>query len=247
VKYTYERFLTITGNPNRSTLQHVERVEALDRYTVRFTLREPYVWFLDKLAGTSTWIVPREAVEQFGDLRRAEACIGTGPWMLERYEPNARLTFVRNPVYFQPGLPYADAVHVTVQSDPASRLAAWLAGQYDFAPEYGMVVRRLDLELAQSRKPGLQTAEFVPLVGGWTQMRLDQDPFKDVRVRRALARAGNWRQIIEADPFSMGHGVPNPSGTTSSRTRPAALPRTSTAPTTNALSSSWRPPLRPAS
>src|SRR5437867_11798624 len=97
VKYTYERFRSIKGNPNRSMLGHVEKIEALDRATVRFTLGEPFGWFLDYLANTVMWIVPREAVEQFGDLKRAEACIGTGPWMLEPYEPNVRLIFVRNP------------------------------------------------------------------------------------------------------------------------------------------------------
>ena len=67
VRYTYERFLTIKGNPNGAALETVERIEALDLYTVRFALRELFAWFLDKLAATSTWIVPREAVEQFGD------------------------------------------------------------------------------------------------------------------------------------------------------------------------------------
>src|SRR2546422_9399949 len=66
----------------------------------------PFAWLLDSLASTVTWIVPREAIERWGDLRRPEACIGTGPWMLERYDPNVRCTFVRNPEYFVPGLPY---------------------------------------------------------------------------------------------------------------------------------------------
>src|SRR5215813_8520216 len=100
VKYTYERFLSIKGNPNRSMLGAIEKIDVLDRSTVRFTLSEPFGWFLDYLANTVTWIVPHEAVEQFGDLKRAEAVIGTGPWMLERYEPNVRLTFVRNANYF---------------------------------------------------------------------------------------------------------------------------------------------------
>src|SRR5687767_4377644 len=41
VKYTYERFLTTKGNPNKSILEMVDKVEAPDKYTVRFTLREP--------------------------------------------------------------------------------------------------------------------------------------------------------------------------------------------------------------
>src|SRR5262247_2533835 len=47
VRYSVERFLTVPGNVLASTLRLVERVEAPDRYTVRFTLREPFAWFLD--------------------------------------------------------------------------------------------------------------------------------------------------------------------------------------------------------
>jgi peptide/nickel transport system substrate-binding protein len=210
VKYTYDRFLTVQGNPNRAMLELVEKIEALDKYTVKFTLSQPFAWLLDYLATTVMWVVPREAVEKFGDLKKAEACIGTGPWMLERYEPNLRLTFVRNPDYFIPGLPHADAVEVRVDEDPSSRLAAWLAGKYDFAPEYGQCVRRLDLDVARRRKPNLQMQDFVVLFGGITMMKLDREPFKDVRVRRALSLARNWKEVLETNAWSLGHGVPNP-------------------------------------
>ena len=209
VKYTYERVLSIKGNGNRSTLEHVEKIEALDRYTVKFTLREPYAWFLDALAATSTWLVAREAVEKFGDLKRPEAVIGTGPWMLERYDPNVRLTFVRHPTYFVSGLPYADGVDVTIDADPSSRIAAWLSGKYDFGPEYQQVVRRIDLDMAKRRKPGLQTADYVWFTGGYTACKLDQDPFKDIRVRRAMGRASSWREFLEASPHAQGQGAPN--------------------------------------
>jgi peptide/nickel transport system substrate-binding protein len=210
VKYTYDRFLQVKGNPNRSMLGQVEKIDVVDRHTVRFTLTEPFGWFLDYLANTVMWIVPREAVEQFGDLRRAEACIGTGPWMLERYEPNTRLTFVRNKDYFLSGLPYADGVDVTVDEDPSSRFASWLAGKYDFAPEYGQCVRRLDLPIAQQKRPGLKTQDFVVLFGAFTAMKLDREPFRDVRVRRALGIADDWKQILETNAWSLGKGVPNP-------------------------------------
>ena len=56
VKYTYERFLTIKGNPNKTVLGMVDKVEAVDKYTVKFTLSEPNAWFIDRLASTTTWI-----------------------------------------------------------------------------------------------------------------------------------------------------------------------------------------------
>jgi peptide/nickel transport system substrate-binding protein len=209
VKYTYERFLTIAGNPNKPVLEYVDRIEDVDKHTVKFTLKEPFAWFVDALASTSTWIVAKECVEKFGDLKKPESVVGTGPWMLERYEPGTRLSFVRNPNYFVSGLPYVDNVEITIDTDPASGFAAFLAGKYDFGPEYGMVVRRSDLDVAKQRKPKLQTKDYIVVFGGITWPKLDQDPFKDIRVRRAMGIASNWREVLETNAWSLGHGVPN--------------------------------------
>src|SRR5262245_13379649 len=211
VKYTFERYLApATNNPGRAVLEEVDKVDALDRYTVRFTLKAPFVWLLDALAHTGSCIVAREAVEQHGDLKRPEACIGTGPWMFERYEPNVRLVWVRNPDYFVPGLPYADGVEATMGGDAASSLARWLGGHFDFAPGLGMVVRRLDLETVKKRKPQLQTMEFLWMIGSFAAMKLDQEPFRDVRVRRALYLATNFRELLDASPLAVGHGSYSP-------------------------------------
>jgi peptide/nickel transport system substrate-binding protein len=210
VKYTYDRFLAIKGNGNRPVLESVEKIDVLDKQTVKFTLKEPNAWFLDMLASTSTWIVARECVERFGDLKRADSVVGTGPWMLERWEPNVRLVYVRHPNYFVSGLPYADAVEVVIDKDPSSRLATWLAGSIDFGPEYQQVVRRLDLAVARQRKPGLQTAEYTWFTSGLVGFKIDKPPFNDVRVRRALSRAVNLPEIFESNAFSQGHWTANP-------------------------------------
>jgi peptide/nickel transport system substrate-binding protein len=210
VKYTYERFLGTKGNPNRSVLETIDKIDAVDTHTLKFTLKEPNAWFLDLLASTSTWIIAKEAVDKFGDLKKAESVVGTGPWMLERYEPGTRLSFARNPNYFVPGLPYTDGLEVTIEPDPATGFANFIAGAYDFGPEYGMVVRRIDLDVAKQKIPGLHTRDYIVLFGGITWMKLDQDPFKDVRVRRAMGVAQNWREILETNAWSQGHGSPNP-------------------------------------
>jgi len=209
VKYTYERFLTST-NPNRPVLEYVDKIETIDKYTVKFTLREPNAWFLDLLAQTSTWIIAKECVDKFGDLKKAESVVGTGPWMLERWEPNVKLVYVRNPNYFVPGLPYADGVEVIIDKDPSSRLAAWLSGKLDFAPEFQQVVRRIDLDAAKQRKPGLQTAEYTWFVSGVTGIKVNKPPFNDVRVLRALSRATDLAEVFETNAFSLGHWTPNP-------------------------------------
>ncbi|MBI3826215.1 MAG: ABC transporter substrate-binding protein [Candidatus Rokubacteria bacterium] len=210
VKYTFDRFLTLKGNPNRVLLEMVDKVEVLDKYTVKFTLKEPNAWLVERLAATSTWIVARECVEKFGDLKTWQSVVGTGPWMLERSEPS-KLNFVRNPQYFQPGAPYADAVELTVDPDPNSAFEAFLAGKYDFAPEYGMMLRRNDLALAKKGiSRWIPTREYLTTFGGVAVMKLDQDPFKDVRVRRAIAMADNWREVLDRNALAQGKGAPNP-------------------------------------
>src|SRR5499426_28598 len=103
VVYTVDRFMTLKGNANAYMLASVSKVEAVDKYTVKFTLKEPFAWFLDMLANPmAVAIIAKECVEKFGDLKKPEAMVGTGPWMFDTYKPNVGMTLVRNPNYFVP-------------------------------------------------------------------------------------------------------------------------------------------------
>ena len=103
--YTYDRFLTIKGNGNKYILEMVDKVEALDKYTVKFTLREPNAWFLDRLASTSTWIIAKECVDQYGDLKKPESVVGTGPWMFQSSSPASGSRSPATPTTSSPGCP----------------------------------------------------------------------------------------------------------------------------------------------
>src|SRR5206468_10628589 len=125
-RFTASRCLAVQANPLRCRLAPVDRVEVVDRYTVKFVLKEPYVWLLDVLATSKAmWIIAREVVEQFGDLKKPETAIGTGPFLLERYEPNVKTVFTRNPAYFLTGLPWVDGVEWLVLNDPSTALAMY--------------------------------------------------------------------------------------------------------------------------
>src|SRR5258705_11433656 len=111
-------------------LSSVDKVEAPDRYTVKFTLKEPYVWFLDMLANShAVAIIAKECVEKFGDLKKPESMVGSGPWMLDGYRPNVGYTFVRHPGYFVTGQPYIARIASAFDEADASRLAPLHAGK----------------------------------------------------------------------------------------------------------------------
>ena len=198
VKFTFDRFLTETGNALRYLLESVDRVEVVDRYTVKFLLKEPYVWLVDVLANPVMWIIAPEVVEKFGDLKKAESAIGTGPFMLERYEPNVKTVFKRNPDYFRQGQPYVDGVEWLVVEDASAALAMYRSGQLDCGPASWWSVRQEDLESVQKTHPQLHFQDFLSTVSHAIYMRTDQAPFNDVRVRRAISHAVDRQAIIDA-------------------------------------------------
>ena len=199
VKFTFDRFLTEKGNAARYVLESVDRVEVVDRYTVKFLLKEPFVWLVNVLANPlSMWIIAPEVVEKYGDLKRAEHAIGTGPFLLERYEPNVKTVFKRNPDYFLPGLPRVDGVEWLVVDDPSAGLAMYRTGQLDAGAWHWWSVRQEDLDSLKKTHPHLQYQDFLSPVSHAIWMRTDQPPFNDVRVRRAISQAVNRQEIIDA-------------------------------------------------
>jgi peptide/nickel transport system substrate-binding protein len=213
VVYTINRFQQTKGHANAPLLSSVEKCEAVDKYTVKFTLKAPYAWFLDILASPMVVaIVAKEASEKFGDLKKPESFIGTGPWMLESYRQNQGMTLVRNPNYFIAGQPYIDKIEIAVDEDNASRIASFLAGKYDIGWENPGTINRTDWvqikDTALKRRPGLKTAEFPSNVMSHISMRTDQKPFSDVRVRHAISHAMDRQNIIDAT-FE-GAGIYNP-------------------------------------
>ena len=199
VKFTFDRFLTETANVDRYILESVDRVEVVDRYTVKFLLKEPYVWLLNVLANPrSMWIIAPEVMEKYGDLKKVETAIGTGPFLLERYEPNVKTVFKRNPEYYREGQPYVDGVEWLVLDDPSTGLAVYRTGQIDAGPQPNWDVRQQDLDALKQSHPHLRYLDWLSLVTQAIYLRNDQPPFNDVRVRRAISHAIDRQALIEA-------------------------------------------------
>src|SRR5262247_1684428 len=199
IKFTYDRFLAEKANGNRYLLDSVDRIEVVDRYTVKFLLKEPFVWFLNVLAyPTSTWIVAPEVAQQYGDFKKVETAIGTGPFILERYEPNVKSVFKRNPDYYREGQPYVDGVEWLVITDESTGLAMYRTGQIDCGPGGSWSVRQQDLEAMKKSHPHLMYQDFLSQTSSVVTMRTDMPPFNDVRVRRAISHALDRGAINEA-------------------------------------------------
>lgn len=127
----------------------VEGLQALDRYTLQIKLTEPYPQLLWVLTMDYTFAVPREAVEYYGK-EFLNNPVGTGPFLLRRWQRNYRVEYVRNPNYHgdtyptegEPGdreagllddagkpLPLLDRVIEYVVADDSTEWLMFLSGQ----------------------------------------------------------------------------------------------------------------------
>lgn len=183
VVYSLKRIATPgPAAPRASSFSAIESFTATDPRTVTIKLKEPFVPILSALSDKWTVIVPRQAVEKFGDLKRAEALIGCGPFICQTADPAKGATLVRNPDYWKPNLPYLDRVVYTTVLDDEARAAAFRSGQADVSfvlPDLTLnTFRSNDVELL-----GFPQNWFVVSVLGGPN---DKRPLNDERVRRAI-------------------------------------------------------------
>ncbi|MEM8946846.1 MAG: ABC transporter substrate-binding protein, partial [Planctomycetota bacterium] len=78
----------------------VEGFRIVNDHEFEVRLKQPFYRFTYTLAMFQTSIVPREAVELYGK-KFSRKPVGTGPFLMQRWEANSRMTFVRNPNYFE--------------------------------------------------------------------------------------------------------------------------------------------------
>jgi ABC-type transport system substrate-binding protein len=135
----------------------VEGLHTLDRYTLRFKLREPRPRFLESnLCDSSAFgAVAREVVEFYGDNIMAHP-VGTGPYRLKSWRRSSRIVLERNPdfreMFFdaEPNaddaqgqawlarfkgrrLPFNDGVEIAVIEEEQARWLSFLNAEVDFA------------------------------------------------------------------------------------------------------------------
>ena len=128
----------------------VAKLEALDRTTLRITLKQPDNNFLFYLATPATGVVAREVIEAYPG-QAGNHPVGTGPFMIGEWKRSDRIVLLANP--------YSTAVfHATPGNDPHDQaIAAALQGQR--LPRVDRVEVRIAEEF-QGRMLGFLNAEY---------------------------------------------------------------------------------------
>ncbi len=210
VVFTLERAPRVPNSPGGfgTFTRAIARAEVVDPHTIRLHTHRPHPLLPNDLASVS--IIARHAAEGAAteDYNSGRAAIGTGPYRLVAYLSGERVDLVRNDAYWGEREPWARVNYRWILNDGA-RTAAILAGDVDLIDQVPTSDRaRLQrdpritvTEIAALRNvflsPDYSREGPHPQVTDNAGTPLPRNPFRDVRVRRALSMAINREALVE--------------------------------------------------
>jgi ABC-type transport system substrate-binding protein len=214
VAWSFEHFMKVS--PQKSTFDMVASVAAPDDRTVQFTLKDVFAPFEAAIGGPVFWVLPREVVEQDGDV--SKRVVGSGPFIFDRYESSVSFTAKKNPAYYRKGEPRVDEIVGLIIPDTATQIAGLRAKELDSS-----AVSQQDLQSVKQTNPELQFVEWEFLNIPFVYWKVDQPPFNDLRVRQAISMGmnrdarikviyngrGNWNNFI---PWALSEWWLDPRG-----------------------------------
>jgi peptide/nickel transport system substrate-binding protein len=207
--FSIERALA--KNSQRSfQLRGVQAVRKIDDLTVEFALAEPdavlpekliYIGMMSKSWCTAHGVVEPQNYDAHQETYAVRNANGTGPYKLKAFESDVRTVLVANPQWWGKRGNVDEATYVVIQSD-ATRMAALMSGQVDFVidPPFqdgARLKQEKQFKLAEVTDIGTQYL-------GFDQSRDElqfsdvkgRNPFKDLRVRRAIYQAIDIDTIV---------------------------------------------------
>ena len=136
-EYSFNRLLDEKVAARGSwVLNNVNRFYAENDSTFSVQLNQPFPAFLGLLSMRFCSVVPKEAIDYYGNNFRSNP-VGTGPFKFKLWEENIKLVLRRNPDYFEKDelgnqLPYLEAVAITFLPDKQSEFLQFVQGKLDF-------------------------------------------------------------------------------------------------------------------
>ena len=165
---------------------NIAKVEAVDDYTARITLKTPFSPFIAQLAHPSTVMISPTALKQWGNKDIAFHPVGTGPFKFVEWKATDYLKVAKFDGYWRKGYPKVDTITWKPVVDNNSRAAMMQTGEAHFTFP-------VPYEVAEvlKNKPDLEVVAAPSIVLRYLSMNTQQKPFDNPKVRQAIAYAIN--------------------------------------------------------
>ncbi|TGE38690.1 peptide ABC transporter substrate-binding protein [Desulfosporosinus fructosivorans] len=129
VKFNFDRNMD-KSSPRKGELGEVKAVSVVDPDTVKVELKQPFSPFLSILSDRAGMMVSPTAVTKAGQ-DFLNNPVGTGPFIFKERVKGNSITLVKNPNYWQKGLPHLDSVVYKIITDANVAAMNLKSGQVD--------------------------------------------------------------------------------------------------------------------
>ncbi len=169
-------------------------VQALDPLTVRIELNHPTLFFPDICAQPVAGVVPRQAIEKYGDRwLMAKPLPVSGPYELVYWRLNDKIRLRKNPRYWDAANTQSDLIDILPVGSANAALNLYERGEADIVWDAALIPAGLLDVLLQ--RPDFHT--FTCLDTYFVRINVTRKPFDDPRVRQALALAVDKERIVK--------------------------------------------------
>ena len=189
--YSIKRAGTKATSSYSNDFAAVDKVEAVDKSTLKITLKNPVAGFLGYVANVNGGnMICKKAAEEMGE-NFAKKPIGTGPFMFAEYQPQQYVKLVANKQYFR-GAPQLDEITYRYIPADSSRDLAFQAGELD------MIYGKQDQTWVDrtSKLPGVKVLAMEPGELSDLFLNITVKPLDDLKVRQAIAYAIDRKGIV---------------------------------------------------
>ncbi|HWQ64021.1 MAG TPA: ABC transporter substrate-binding protein [Methanospirillum sp.] len=199
VKFTYDLLRSkewITIFPLSSQYTAITNIETPDKNTVKFTVKDPVVPFIEKF---SLPILPKHLLEG-QDLTKTEFWqkpVGTGPYVFDHWNKGEELVFKANKNYYN-GVPKIETLRYVIVPDESGRINLLKSGEVQVIK---MGPKSMD---SVKSVPGVKVLSTPS--SNWYSLDLPYilPQFKDKAVHQAIGLAINKKAIL--DSIYVGQG-----------------------------------------
>ena len=180
------------GKPVRSTSMTAGAIEKVDSHTVRFNLNRADVSLPESLADYPALLVHRNFDQAGGDFSKNP--IGTGPFALKEFVVGQKAVLTRrSDAAWWGGDVYLDQItYIDHGDDPAAQVAALASDQVD--ANHQSSIEQVDAIRGIGH---LRLYEALTSTTGIARMKVDQKPFDNPLVRRAIQASIDHDKLLE--------------------------------------------------
>lgn len=192
VKFSFERFI---GSESAWGYQFekLKEVEVIDDRNGVIHLTDPFEPFvIVALQGYGGQVVSKAAMEKVGGSYTTDIPASCGPYLLDAWEQQQKITLVANPAWT--GTPMAFAkIEIYIVTDDQAALLAYEADAFDYT---SVAVASVD-QLKSAMPPASVLIEAESTRYAWLTINKNAEPLKDIKVRQAIQYAYDGDAVLQ--------------------------------------------------